>query len=82
MYFFLYLSIFREYTKIESGEQRRQYKADFNKDYREYQTLHQMVERVSQHFEQLEKRLRQEKEGSDAYKVTMVHFISPVQFIV
>lgn len=65
---YTYPEFLKEYTKIESGEQRRQYKADFNKDYREYQTLHQMVERVSQHFEQLEKRLRQEKEGSDAYK--------------
>lgn len=67
---FLYFLLFREYTKIENDEQRRQYKADFNKDYREYQILHQKVERVSQHFEQLEKRLRQEKEGSDAFQVT------------
>lgn len=60
----------REYTKIENGEQRRQYKADFNKDYKEYQTLHQMVESVSQKFEQLERKLRQHKEGSDGYKVS------------
>ncbi|XP_026290839.1 RNA polymerase II elongation factor Ell [Frankliniella occidentalis] len=65
---YTYPEFLKEYTKIENGEQRRQYKADFNKDYREYQTLHQMVERVSQHFAQLEKRLRQEKEGSDGYK--------------
>lgn len=65
---YTYPEFLKEYTKIENGEQRRQYKADFNKDYREYQTLHQMVERVSQHFAQLEKRLRQEREGSDGYK--------------
>lgn len=59
-----------EYTTIKNLEQRRRYKADFNADYAEYRKLHSEVEKVSRRFAQLEERLRQEKESTQAYKVS------------
>lgn len=62
-----------EYTTIKSIEQRRRYKSDFNADYAEYRDLHNVVERVSRRFAQLEERLKQEDESSLGYKVSSIH---------
>ncbi|GLV31625.1 Suppressor of Triplolethal [Carabus blaptoides fortunei] len=57
-----------EYTTIKNVEQRKRYKADFNADYAEYRDLHAVVETVSRRFAQLEERLKQEDQSSQAYK--------------
>ncbi|KAJ8921465.1 hypothetical protein NQ315_003083 [Exocentrus adspersus] len=58
----------QQYVTIQSEEQRRRYKSDFNADYAEYRDLHGIVEKVSRRFAQLEERLRQEDESSPRYK--------------
>lgn len=58
-----------EYTPIQSIEQRRRYKADFNADYAEYRELHGVVEKVSRRFAELKERLKQEDQSSPRYKV-------------
>ena len=62
----------RDYTTIESDEQKRRYKEDFNKDYQEYQKLHETIAKVKMQFDELERRLRLEKPGSEAYKVSTI----------
>ncbi|CAH0553613.1 unnamed protein product [Brassicogethes aeneus] len=57
-----------DFTPIQSIEQRRRYKAEFNADYAEYRNLHEVVEEVSQKFKQLQERLKQVRETSPEYK--------------
>lgn len=57
-----------EYTTIETIEQRRRYKEDFNADYAEYRHLHSIVDEVSRKFAQLEERLRREEKGSEGWR--------------
>ncbi|KAI4490843.1 hypothetical protein M0804_003787 [Polistes exclamans] len=49
------------YTTIFSLEQRRRYRTEFNEDYEEYKKLHAQVEMVSERFQQLEDRLKEEQ---------------------
>ncbi|XP_043505857.1 RNA polymerase II elongation factor Ell-like [Polistes fuscatus] len=55
------LSYLVDYTTICSLEQRRKYRTDFNQDYEEYKKLHAEVEIVSERFQQLEDRLKEEQ---------------------
>lgn len=69
---------FSEYTTIESLEQRRRYKEDFNADYAEYRHLHSIVDEVSRKFAQLEERLRREEKGTDGWRVNIFNSLKPL----
>jgi RNA polymerase II elongation factor ELL len=57
------------FTPIADSDQRRLYKAEFNKNYNLYRKYHNYLEGVSRKFTQLENQLRQEQEGSETWKV-------------
>lgn len=57
-----------EFTPIANAEQRRLYKAEFNKNYLVYGKHHKYLEQVSRKFANLENQLKQEQEGSDTWK--------------
>lgn len=57
-----------QFTPIANSDQRRLYKAEFNKNYALYRTYHNYLEGVSRKFTQLENKLKQEPEGSDMWK--------------
>merc|ERR1712115_450467 len=44
-----------KFVKIGSSEQRRVYKAEFNKDYNRYMVLHGQLQRVSQRFAKMQR---------------------------
>jgi RNA polymerase II elongation factor ELL len=67
-----------QFTPIVNSEQRRIYKAEFNKNYNLYQKYHRYLEGVSRKFTQLENQLRQEQEGSDTWKVRNFFPIFPL----
>lgn len=50
-------------------EQRRKYKTEFDNDFQEYRRLHEIVERVSRKFAQLEENLQHERHNERRYKV-------------
>lgn len=56
------------FTTITNPEQRKRYKAEFNRDYNRYMSLHSSLEKVSRRFTQLENQLKQEHETSPAHK--------------
>ena len=58
-----------QFTPIADGDQRRLYKAEFNKNYALYRKYHNYLEGVSKKFAQLENKLRQQQEGSETWKV-------------
>ena len=58
-----------KFVRISSNEQRRLYKAEFNKDYNRYMVLHGQLERVSQRFARLQRKLKQTPESSSEYQV-------------
>ncbi|XP_068213526.1 RNA polymerase II elongation factor ELL-like [Palaemon carinicauda] len=66
----------RNYTTITSPDQRSRYKADFNREYQEYQQLHNYVERQTRVFSQLDENLRNETVGSDGYKNVRAQMIN------
>ncbi|XP_058463810.1 RNA polymerase II elongation factor Ell isoform X2 [Malaya genurostris] len=57
-----------QFTRITSVEQRRQYKTEFDNDFQEYRRLHQIVEKVSRKFAQLEEDLQHERHNERRYK--------------
>ncbi|XP_053688421.1 RNA polymerase II elongation factor Ell-like isoform X2 [Sabethes cyaneus] len=57
-----------QFTRITSVEQRRKYKTEFDNDFQEYRRLHEIVERVSRKFAQLEGDLQQERHNERRYK--------------
>jgi len=57
-----------KFVRINSNEQRRLYKAEFNKDYNRYMVLHGQLERVSQRFARLQRKLKQTPESSSEYQ--------------
>lgn len=57
-----------QFTRITSLEQRRKYKTEFDKDFQEYRKLHEIVERVSRKFAQLEENLQHERLNERRYK--------------
>lgn len=59
-----------KYTEINSIEQFRKYKSDFNCEYEEYKKLHHIVDRNANKFAQLEQELRQAQEGTDLWNVS------------
>ena len=58
-----------KFVKIGSSEQRRVYKAEFNKDYNRYMVLHGQLQRVSQRFAKMQRKLKQTPETSPEYQV-------------
>lgn len=50
-------------------EQRRKYKTEFDNDFQEYRRLHEIVERVSRKFAQLEEDLQHQRNNERRYKV-------------
>ena len=58
-----------KFVKISSSEQRRLYKAEFNKDYNRYMVLHGQLDRVSQRFAKLQRKLKQIPETSPEHQV-------------
>lgn len=74
-----YPNYIREYTTIQTLEQRRRYKEEFNADYAEYRNLHSKVDEVSQKFAQLEKRLQREEKGSDGWKIIKNQIVKEYQ---
>ena len=57
-----------KFVRIENSEQRRIYKAEFNKDYNRYRVLYAQNERVSQRFASLQQKLRDTPESSCDYR--------------
>lgn len=57
-----------KFVKIGSSEQRRVYKAEFNKDYNRYMVLHGQLQRVSQRFAKMQRKLKQTPETSPEYQ--------------
>ena len=57
-----------EFVKIDSNEQRRVYKAEFNKDYNRYMVLHGELQRVSQRFAKIQRKLKQTPETSPEHQ--------------
>jgi len=53
-----------KFVRIGNSEQRKVYKAEFNKDYNRYMVLHAQLDRVSQRFANLQKQLRHTSEAS------------------
>jgi RNA polymerase II elongation factor ELL len=53
-----------KFVRIGNSEQRRVYKAEFNKDYNRYMVLHAQLDRVSQRFANLQRQLRHTSEAS------------------
>ncbi|XP_064102201.1 RNA polymerase II elongation factor Ell-like [Macrobrachium nipponense] len=66
----------RNYTTIVSPDQRSRYKADFNREYQEYQQLHNYVERRTRMFSQLDENLRNEPLGSEGYNKLRAQIIN------
>ncbi|EDS42250.1 conserved hypothetical protein [Culex quinquefasciatus] len=72
------ISAYREETKkvkslkddfrITTVEQRRKYKTEFDNDFQEYRRLHEIVERVSRKFAQLEEDLQHQRNNERRYK--------------
>ncbi|XP_055628113.1 RNA polymerase II elongation factor Ell isoform X2 [Toxorhynchites rutilus septentrionalis] len=57
-----------QFTRITTVEQRRKYKTEFDNDFQEYRRLHEIVERVSRKFAQLEEDLQMERHNERRYK--------------
>ncbi|RZF36318.1 hypothetical protein LSTR_LSTR006582 [Laodelphax striatellus] len=57
-----------DYPRIETLEERRRYKADFNTNYMEYRSLHSRVDKVARKFAALEESLKKEQKDSPAWK--------------
>ncbi|XP_050294216.1 RNA polymerase II elongation factor Ell [Anthonomus grandis grandis] len=63
-----WLDFKKQYVRISSAEQKKAYKADFNKDYTEYKNLYPIVEAVSQRFVRLDESLKRQAVDSPTYK--------------
>lgn len=57
-----------QFTRITTVEQRRKYKTEFDNDFQEYRRLHEIVERVSRKFAQLEEDLQHQRNNERRYK--------------
>ncbi|XP_023930907.1 RNA polymerase II elongation factor ELL-like [Lingula anatina] len=57
-----------QYTMINSQEQRRRYKEDFNQQYDHYRGIHASVEKVSKKFRELQEQLYKSKPGTEEYE--------------
>ena len=53
-------------------EQRSRYKHDFNKEFTEYQQLHDRIKLRIQMFRELTQRLEKEEEGTAEYEVSII----------
>ena len=63
------------FVRIMDSEQRRIYKQEFNKDYKQYMSLHGKLDRVSQRFARLQNQLSHTPETSPEYQVrTKYHY--------
>ncbi|NXL69509.1 ELL2 factor, partial [Leptocoma aspasia] len=59
----------RKYIAIVSLEQRQRYKDDFNAEYEEYRNLHSHIDKITEHFRQLDEQWKSLTPGSQAYQV-------------
>lgn len=57
-----------KYPDITDVNQLKRYKADFDRDYQEYQQLHSYLQRIEDIFRQLQKTLKQSVEGSPEWE--------------
>lgn len=57
-----------KYPDITSSEQLKRYKADFDKDFKEYQHLHGYLQRIEERFRKLRDTLNQSVEGSPEWE--------------
>ena len=60
---------YRRYRKIETCEQRLQYKKDFTHQYKEYRKLHTQVNNVSSRFAELRQSIEKYTEDSVEFQV-------------
>ncbi|XP_059169758.1 RNA polymerase II elongation factor ELL2-like [Physella acuta] len=58
-----------KFIDIEDGEQRQQYKHEFNKEYTEYRELHKQVDIVACKFQNLRSQINQTEEGTPDFEV-------------
>lgn len=56
------------YTKIQSNDQRQNYKLDFNREYSEYRDIHARIDGVTRQFMELDTQLKQLHHQSHKYK--------------
>ena len=63
-----------KFVRIGNSEQRKVYKAEFNKDYNRYMVLHAQLDRVSQRFANLQRQLRHTSEASPDHQVRKTFF--------
>ncbi|XP_074547786.1 RNA polymerase II elongation factor ELL-like [Halichoeres trimaculatus] len=56
------------YTKIQSHDQRQNYKLDFNREYSEYRDIHARIDSVTRQFMELDTQLKQLHHQSHKYK--------------
>lgn len=61
-----------KFVRITNDDQRRVYKADFNKDYKRYMALHAHLNRVSQRFVRLQQKLNHTSDTSPEYQVNVI----------
>ena len=64
-----------KFVRIGNSEQRRVYKAEFNKDYNRYMILHKQLDQVSQRFADLQRQLKHTPETSTDHQVRIELFI-------
>lgn len=57
-----------KYPDIHDVKQMRKYKADFDQDYKEYQSLHNYLHRIEERFKSLRESLRQSIEGTPEWE--------------
>jgi RNA polymerase II elongation factor ELL len=62
-------SFLSKYTPIRTPEERARYKMDFNNEYKRYRDVHSVIEKVGNHFAQLQVKLQKEPKGTPAYEV-------------
>ncbi|NWZ88433.1 ELL factor, partial [Poecile atricapillus] len=75
----------RKYVAIVSLDQRQHYKDDFNAEYEEYRNLYTRIDKIREHFTQLQEQWKSVTAGSEAHQVekdkpmkTLLHQSSPL----
>lgn len=65
-----------EYPEITNVEQLKKYKAEFDKDYQDYQHLHGYLHTIEERFSKLRETLKQSAEGSQGWESARKQIIS------
>jgi len=69
-------SLLNKYPTIRTSEQRARYKMDFNNEYKHYRDVHSVIQKVANHFTQLQAKLQQEEEGTPAHDAVGKEIVS------